>query len=132
MAGPRRSVRFKTDRDRKRHTGATSQRKSPKACLCFAIAGFELRHWRLRCRLSKRGQRKLKRAAYAGIASGPYAAAMLPDNRSTDRQADTHAVRLCCEEGGEQLIDILRLDAGAGILDRNEYLIGPVLARPYQ
>jgi hypothetical protein len=56
---------------------------------------------------------------------------MLLDNRPADRQADAHAVRLCREKGAEQLVNILRLDSGTGILDRNKYLIGPMLLRSY-
>jgi hypothetical protein len=48
---------------------------------------------------------------------------------SIDRLA--HALWLRCEEGVEQLGDMFRFDFGAGILHRNEYLIGPVLARSY-
>src|SRR6266436_2967197 len=98
----------------------------------LAVRALLYRRVRLRCRLSKRGQCELKRAARPGIARGPYAAVMLLDNRPADRQPDAHAFRLRREEGVEQPVDIFRLDADAGILDRNEHLIGPVLARSYQ
>src|SRR5216684_2133177 len=84
---------------------------------------------RLGCRLSVRRQCELKRAARPGIARRPYAAVMLLDNRPADRQSHAHAARLRREEGGEQPGDIFRRDPDAGILDRNKYLIGPVLAR---
>jgi hypothetical protein len=53
---------------------------------------------------------------------------MLLDDRPADRQPHAHAVRLRREEGVEQPVDIFWLDSDAGILDRNEHLIGPVLA----
>ena len=56
---------------------------------------------------------------------------MLLDNRPADRQPEAHAFRLRCEEGVEQLADRFRLDPDAGILDRNEYLVGPVHSRSY-
>ena len=73
-----------------------------------------------------REQRKLKCAAHSGIRSPPYLAAVLLDNRTADRQADAQAVRLCREEGAEQPVQILRLDSGAGVLDRNKYVIRSV------
>src|ERR1700752_5531546 len=98
------------------------------------LAGSALlyRRVRPRCRLSKRGQCELKRAARPGIARGPYAAVMLLDDRPADRQSDAQAVRLRREEGVEQPVDIFWLDTDAGILDRNKHLIGPVLARSNQ
>jgi hypothetical protein len=53
---------------------------------------------------------------------------MLLDDRPADRQPHAHAVRLRREEGVEQPVDIFWLDSDAGILDRNEHLIGPALA----
>ena len=86
----------------------------------------------LRCRFSIHRQCELKRAAGTEIASGPYAAAMLLDDRPADRQPHAHAIGLRRKEGVEQPADMFRRDSGAGILHRNEYLIGPVLARAYQ
>src|SRR6266851_2641313 len=76
-------------------------------------------------------QCEFKRAARPGIATGPYAAAVLFDDRSSDRQPHAHAIRLRREESVEHLVDIFQLDSGARILHRNEYLIGLVLARSY-
>jgi hypothetical protein len=56
---------------------------------------------------------------------------MLLDNRPADRQPHAHAIRLRREEGVEQAADMFRLDSGAAILHRDEYLIGPFLARSY-
>jgi hypothetical protein len=57
---------------------------------------------------------------------------MLLDNGAADRQPYAHAFRLGREEGIEHPLDIFRLDSDAGILYRNEYLVGPVLPRSYQ
>src|SRR5262249_11314260 len=86
---------------------------------------------KLRRRRPGRRQCKLKRAARLGIPGRPYPAAVLLYNGPADRQTDPHSARLGREERGEQLVHFVRLDSDAGVLDRDEYLTGPILTRPY-
>jgi len=48
------------------------------------------------------------------------------DNRTADRQAHAHAIRLRREEGIEQLTGVRRVDANTAIPDLNQYLSGVV------
>src|ERR1700726_2701716 len=76
-------------------------------------------------------QGELKRGTVGYVCRGPQPSTMCFDDRSADRQPHAHAIRLRREEGVEQPADMFRLDSDTGILHRDQYLIGPVLARSY-
>ena len=46
------------------------------------------------------------------------------DDRAADRQSHAHAARLGGEEGPEQTVRVLRVDAGSGVDDLDRHLIG--------
>lgn len=97
---------------------------SRRALICRSL-------W-LRRNRAMRGQGKMKGCPGPVVVRRPYAAAMDLDDRAAYRQAHAHAIRLRCEEGVEQLTDVLRADADAGIVDLNQYLIEIVLPRTDQ
>ena len=67
------------------------------------------------------GNGELKRRAGIRIASSPQLSAVGFDDRPADRQTHAHAAGLGGEEGGEQPVEVRRVDPGAGVLDRHEH-----------
>ena len=51
------------------------------------------------------------------IRRGPQPAAVRFDDRAADRQPHAHAGRLGREEGIEQPVQVVRVDANAGVVD---------------
>ena len=82
-------------------------------------------HLRLRSSLRRpRRQDELKRRPRPGIVGGGHPSAMGLDDRAADRQSHAHAARLGGEEGPEQTVRVLRVDAGSGVDDLDRHLIG--------
>ena len=54
------------------------------------------------------------------------------DDRAADRQSHAHTVRLGGEEGVEQTIQVLGIDADAEVLHRHEHLVSGMLMRADQ
>ena len=81
----------------------------------------------VRCRVRRAfriaGNRKRERRAWSIIRLYPETATMSLDDRTADRQPDTHAVALGRVERIEQLVHALTLDADTGIPHRHAHMI---------
>jgi len=51
------------------------------------------------------------------------------NDRTANREPHAHATRLGSEEGGEQPVDIFWVEPNAGVLNRNEHMIGVMRPR---
>src|SRR5215469_3156623 len=76
-----------------------------------------------------RGQGKCEGSAPQLARLRPKAPLMCLNNRSADGEANPEASRLCTVEGSENAFGVLRLQSGAGILDRNDNLARPAVPR---
>src|SRR6267142_4525812 len=104
-------------------TRARTRRHRPPTPVNARASGGPHRVCRVRRAFWIAGNRKRERRAWSVIRLHPETAAMSFDDRTADRQPDTHAVALGRVERIEQLVHALALDADTSIAHRHAHMI---------
>ena len=84
------------------------------------------------CPLGISRQRKLKRCPGTVVRGRPQPSAVGLDNRAADRQPHAHALRLGCIEGGEEMVETLRIQPRARISHCDQHALRFIFPRADQ
>src|SRR5437762_2161342 len=95
---------------------------SHEAAISRGWIGPDLLGWNALVSLQRQGE--LKDGAPGFIRARPHPSPVSLDHRPADSEAHAHALGLCRVEGLEYALDICRVQAGAGIANRDAYAAG--------
>src|SRR5579875_2462332 len=116
------NVRTRKPEDRKRLSN--DARMAGSSSTTYTIASFAAMLSNVKCR-----HRELERRPPVFVRIGPQTAVMRFNNRTANRKPHAHAFGFASNEGFEQFLDFLGINAHTCIPNRDENLVGTQILR---